>query len=86
MLLMLKSKMPVVFLFGIFVSLMPRLLHPGLCHALTDVSKGLANRQETSHWLFLQILYESTLISHSLSDYDWKNHFLGLALAMYCLY
>lgn len=83
---MLKRKMPVVFLFGICVSLMSRLLHPGLYHALTDVSKGLANRQEAPHWLFLQTLYESTLISQGLSDYDWENNFLELILAMTCLY
>lgn len=74
--------MPVIFLFGICASLMPRLLHPGLCHALTDVNKGLANRQEAPHWLFLQTAYESTLISQGLSDYDWESHFL----AMPCLY
>lgn len=36
--------MPVVFLFGICVSQLPHLLHPGLYCALTDVNKGLANR------------------------------------------
>lgn len=65
----------VVFLFGICVSLMPHLLQPGHYHALTDVNKSLANRQEAPYWLLLQTLYESTLISQGLSDYDWENHF-----------
>lgn len=78
--------MPVVFLFGICVSLMPHLLHLGLHHALSDVSKGLANRYESPHWLFLRTLYESTLISQGLSDYGRENHFLKLALPMTCLY
>lgn len=75
-----------VFLFGICVSLMPCLLHLGIHHALNDVNKGLANRYEVPHWLFLQTLYESTLISQGLSDYDRENHFLELALSMTCLY